>query len=226
VIVERAARCDECQVALEWDGLPRAKHPFIRPGDPLLYFDLSRMPLPGQANPAGTLGDGTRFEQTPQGSMVHVVPKRAIECLDKRLRARDACVRAAFIALDPGLWLGCMARIERLSTVTTQYLFVVDASSGRMRLTRGFSGSKETDYADLLPSAPTVRVAPPGAPNVIELRVQGPTLEARVNDVHVATVHDPVLGIGAFGLRASASANAPGPQRVLVQWFEVRQVIA
>ena len=50
-----APRCDECLVLLEWAaGGPRAKHPFIRPGDPLLFFDLTRVPLPGQVAMART----------------------------------------------------------------------------------------------------------------------------------------------------------------------------
>lgn len=223
----RPTRCDECQVAFEWVGSElRAKHPFIKPGDPLLFFDLTRHPLPGQTQMTGSLTDGTRFEATPQGSLLHVMPNRAMACTDRKMRARDACVRAAFVAIDPHVSLGCSARLERLSEATMQYLFSVEPSSRKVRLARGFSGAKETQYADLRPGTPSNLVAPPGAMNVLELRVQGPTLEARLNDTHVFTVHDPVLGIGGFGLRVESLPAATAPQRTMVAWFEVRQVVA
>jgi hypothetical protein len=223
----RATRCDECQVALEWEGAQvHAKHPFIKPGDPLLFFDLTRHPLPGQTQMSATLNDGSRFEGTPQGSLMHVLPKRAIACSERKMRARDACVRAAFVALDPHISLGCTARLETLDVATMQYLFSVEPSSRKVRLARGFSGPKETQYADLRPATPSNLVAPPGSMNVLELRVQGPTLEARLNDTHVFTVHDPVLGIGRFGFRVEALPASTAPQRTMVAWFEVRQVIA
>lgn len=221
------ARCEECQVSFEWfDGGVRPKHPFIRPGAPLLYFDLTASPLPGQLALHGATSDGTRFDATRDGALVSVVPKRALSCTERKLRARDACVRAAFVALDPAVQIGCVARIDKIDVQDIQYLFCVEPFSRKVELQRGFSGPKSTQFTDLVPPAPSPLVAPVGTLNVLELRVMGPTLEARLNEQHLMTVHDPVLGMGSFGLRVETLPAATGPQRVLVPWFEVREVIA
>ena len=212
---------------IEWIlAAPRAKHPFIRPGDPLLFYDLARVPLPGQTALSGSFRDGSRFEAGSAGALLHVMPKRAVEGFDDRLRSRDGCVRAAFTALDPLLMFSCSARSERFGAVRMRYSLQVDCHRRRVRLSRGFSGDKTAAFVDLLPFTACAALLPTGSMNVVELRTQGPTLEARVNDQHVATIHDAVLGIGAFGIRAEAAPDAPTPQRAIATWFEVREVVA
>jgi hypothetical protein len=226
-VTPRSERCDECQVALDWKaGAPRALHPFIRPGEPLLYFDLTRSPLPGKAELSGSLSDGSRYEATPNGSLLHVFPKRAVSCHDPFFRCRDACVRAAIVTHDPHVTVACLARVANIGDVRMMYDFEIEPHTRRVSLSRGFGGKEASQFAFLLPWTPCAFVAPVGAMNVIELRVQGPTLEARLNDQHVATIHDAVLGIGAAGFRAQCTAAATTPQRVTATWFEVRQVIA
>ncbi|MFO0740132.1 MAG: hypothetical protein U0270_29805 [Labilithrix sp.] len=74
------ARCEECQVSFDWfDGGVRPKHPFIRPGAPLLYFDLTAFPLPGQLALHGATSDGTRFDATRDGALVSVPFYRVID---------------------------------------------------------------------------------------------------------------------------------------------------
>ena len=213
---------------LDWADVarPRAVHPFIRPGEPLLFYDLTRVPFPGQVKMSGTFHDGSRFEPCPVGALLHVVPKRAVEGFDNSLRSRDGCVRAAFTALDPLVTFSCLARSERFGAVRMRYSLQVDCQTRRVRLSRGFSGDKVAAFADLVPFTACPALHPTGTQNVIELRTQGATLEARVNDQHVATIHDPVLGIGSFGIRAEAALAATVPQRLVATWFEVRQVIA
>ena len=114
-VIPNAQRCEECLVQLDWADVarPRAVHPFIRPGEPLLFYDLTRVPFPGQVKMSGTFHDGSRFEPCPVGALLHVVPKRAVEGFDNSLRSRDGCVRAAFTALDPLVTFSCLARSER-----------------------------------------------------------------------------------------------------------------
>lgn len=226
-VAERQPRCEQCQVALDWAaGRPVASHPFIKPGDPLYFTDLTRAFLPGREVGAGTLTDGTRFEATPQGSLVTVVPTRAFEAYEPRLRSRDQCVRAAFVALDRGVTVSCLGRIDPIGTAKLKYVFEVDPASRRYCIERGFSSPETAQFATLVGWQAHPAIAGLGQINVVELRLQGPTIEARINDQHVVTLHDAALGIGAAGVRLSAATDLATPARALVQWFEMRQVMA
>lgn len=214
-------------MSLDWrTGQPAAHHPFIKPGDPLYYTELTRGCLPGRDKPAGTLTDGTKFEPTSQGALVTVMPKRAFEAYEPRLRSRDMCVRASFVALDPGVTVACLGRIDTIQTAKLKYLLEIDPASRRFCLDRGFSSQEVAHFTSLIDWTPCQAIAPLGQVNVVELRLQGPTLEARINDQQVGTFHDAVLGIGAAGLRISAKPAVTTPSRATVQWFEMRQVAA
>ena len=220
-------RCDECLVSIVWSNAqPAAHHPFIKPGEPLYFTDLTRGPLPGREALSGALTDGTRFEATPQGALITVMPKRAMDCFEARLRSRDACVRASFVALDPSVTVSCLARIDIIDTAKLKYVLEVDPATRRYCIELGFSSPEVAQFTPLVKWTPSAVIAPLGQVNVVELRVQGPTLEARINDQHVATIHDAVLGIGAAGLRVSAKPDATTASRATVQWFEMREVTA
>jgi hypothetical protein len=220
-------RCDECQLDLEWaNGAVRAHHPFIRPGECLLFCDAARGPLPGRELLANTLSDGTRYEATPQGSLVTVTPGRVFEAFEPRLRTRDACVRAQFHPIDPGVTIACMGRMETIDEAKIKYVLEVDPARQRFCIDRGFSSSAVAQFTPLIPWSPCPAAGPIGQVTILELRLQGPTLEARVNDRHVATIHDPVLGIGASGLRITSQRGSTTMARAVVQWFEIREVIA
>jgi hypothetical protein len=221
------ARCDECQLAIDWtQGAARAHHPFIRPGDCLLFCDAARGPLPGRELLANTLTDGTRYEATPQGALVTVTPQRSFEAFEQRLRTRDACVRASFLAIDPGVTVACMGRLESIAEAKIKYVLELDPARQRFSIDRGFSSTEVAQFTPLVPWTPCPAAAPIGHVNILELRLQGPTLEARVNDRHVATIHDPVLGIGASGLRVTSPNKSTTMHRAVVQWFEIRGVVA
>lgn len=218
-------RCDECLVALDWRTQPPTPHhPFIKPGDPLYFTDCTRSLLPGREQLAGTLTDGTRYETTPYGALVTVKEGRAMECSELRLRARDACVRASFTAIDPGITVSCVGRIDPIGTAKMKYILEVDPAEGRFCIDRGFSSTEVAQFIPLVPWTKSPVIAPLGQVNVVELRMQGPTLEARINDHHVKTIHDAVLGIGAAGIRFSTKPKTLAPQRATVQWFEMREV--
>jgi hypothetical protein len=70
-------------------------------------------------------------------------------------------------------------------------------------------------------------IAPQGHPNVLELRVQGPTIQAWVNGQWLATVHDAALGSGQVGLAVNTTTktDATHAKRALCQWFELRTVV-
>lgn len=226
-LAERTPRCEQCQVALDWaTGQPVASHPFIKPGEPLYFTDLTRAFLPGRDVGSGTLNDGPKFEATPQGSLVTVVPTRAFEAYEPRLRSRDQCVRTAFVALDRGATIACCGRIDPIGTAKLKYLFEIDPETRRWCFGRGFSSPETAQFVSLVGWTPHPAIGGLGQVNVVELRLQGPTIELRVNDQHVMTKHDAALGIGAAGLRISASDDSTAPARVLVQWFEMRQVMA
>ena len=221
------ARCIECQLELQWGpaGVV-AHHPFIKPGEALFFCDAIRGALPGREVLAGKLTDGTTYGPSPQGALVTVGPKRVFEAFEARQRVRDGCVRASFIAIDAGVTVSCMGRIESVGDAMLKYVLQVDPAQGRFCLQRGFSSHESAQFTPLVPWTASPAVAPLGHPNVIELRLQGPTIEARLNDRHVGTIHDPVLGIGAAGLRVSSTSNATTMLRAVVQWFELREVIA
>ena len=223
-------RCEECQVTLDWrSGQPVASHPFIKPGEPIYFTDLARGCLPGRETHTGTLTDGTKYEPSPlpgQGALVTVMPKRAFESYEARLRSRDVCVRASFVAIDPGITVACVGRIDAIQSAKLKYVLEVDPAGRRFCIDRGFSSTEVAQFHSLVPWTPSQAVAQLGVINVVELRMQGPTLEARINDQHVATLHDAVIGIGAAGIRISSKPGTTTPARATVQWFEMRQVAA
>jgi hypothetical protein len=219
------ARCQECQVMLDWrSGSPVAHHPFIKPGEPLYFTDVTRGPLPGRELLAAKLTDGTHYEATPQGALVTVMPKRAFEAFEPRLRSRDVCVRASFVTLDPGVTVSCVGRIEAIEGAKLKYILEVDPATRRFCIDRGFSSTEVAQFVPLLGWTTSASIAPTGQINIVELRLQGPTLEARINDQHVITLHDPFLGVGAAGLRIQAKPECVTPVRASVQWFEMRRV--
>ena len=222
-----APRCDECQVSLDWrSGQAVAFHPFIKPGDPLYFTDTTRSLLPGREQLAGTFSDGTRYETTPYGALITVMPKRAMECYEARLRTRDCCVRASFVAIDPGITVSCVGRIDAIDDAKLKYVLEVDPAARKYCIDRGFSSPKIAQFVPLVPWTFSPLIAPTGQVNIVELRLQGATLEARINDQHVITIHDAVLGIGAAGIRISAKPETTTPTRATVQWFEMREVVA
>ena len=219
-------RCDECQVRVDWQTQrPLAHHPFIKPGEPLYFTDTTRGLLPGREALAGVLSDGTRYETTPYGALITVVPGRAMECSEARLRCRDVCVRASFTAIDPGITVSCVGRIDAIDTAKLKYVLEVDPAERKFCIDRGFSSPQVAQFVALVPWTQSPMIAPLGQPNIVELRLQGPTLEARINDRHVMTIHDAVLGIGAAGIRLSSKPKMTTPARATVQWFEMREVV-
>jgi hypothetical protein len=70
-------------------------------------------------------------------------------------------------------------------------------------------------------------VAPLGQRNIVELRIQGSSIQALVNSTPVCSVHDPVYGVGGIGLRMGRDGVSKAPLvRVVVHEMAVHGVMA
>ena len=95
-----------------------------------------------------------------------------------------------------------------------------------MRLVRMFGSPTLSGLTALTDWTKHPKIAGVGEINDLELRVQGPALEAWVNGQRVCETFDPVLGIGFVGMRAECSATATGSRSLVWSGFETRAVTA
>jgi hypothetical protein len=220
-------RCDFCLVALrEERGALQAVHPVIRPGDVLVSRDFSRDALPGEKQRLWSRLEGAAATHEQTGLTVHCPAGESRIFVEEWVRVRDACVRASFASLDGRAQIGVMLRREPIGDgARTFYALDVWPDKRSVRLARCFSTKEEAGATPLFGWAEAACVAPVGQENQLELRAQGATLEAWVNGVRVAAVHDPVLGIGWTGMRATPVEVRPGERvRVFFRGYEARGV--
>ncbi len=175
--------CPRCRLALRRVGSSlEPLYPDIRVGERLYAVDL-RVDRPvGLQEGTFELASGTvKAAKVPDGLLVDLAPGKAFDWSNSLSRLRDACVRVAVTMLDPGAVVHAIARLDRVGTATSQYTLAVSAGRRAARIERLVSGEKANVYTGLTGWTPHDAIAPPGVPNEIELRVQGPTLEGRVN---------------------------------------------
>jgi hypothetical protein len=141
---------------------------------------------------------------------------------------RDGCVRAGLVALDPYCHLAVFARCQTIETAVVRYEMVARPTERDFSIRRYCGGdvTETADTATVLPYTHCEFIAPERTMNIVEMRTLGPTLQAWINGRHVASVHDPALGCGSFGLMLGTSKEPvpPDPRRILCQWVEVREV--
>jgi len=218
--------CEACGVGLAWrtDQGATPIHPELSPGRLVVSESFESRPFPGR----------TALEENAPGVMeARPVPggkgatyyAAVTDCyVDYARPLRDACVRATFTPLDPGIRLGLCARHSVLGGIQVYCLFDMIPLAGRAWLARGVQSSKLASSSRLASEVSFDAIAP-GEAIELELRVAGPTLHAFINGRPVLAAHDPSLGAGSFGIRVGKEHDVHHPVRVLCHGYEVREVL-
>ena len=189
-------------------------------------LDFRHAPLPGQPLRGVRIDDNDASTGTDGG----IVFETASDGWTRRftqpfLRMRDACVRASCVTRAPGVEPFVFLRQANLDIATLRYELHVRPQTGEASLERYCGLKTEAGMRALLPWTAHAAVGRVGARNVLELRAQGPTLQAWINGAHVASVHDSVLGIGGVGLAVKRDApKVTARLATLWEWVEVRMV--
>jgi len=219
-----ALECDACAVRLGYDphGKPFAALPAIRPGNVLAVHDFSKVPLPGSTTRDKKWDDGDSMAGTEHGVLLTLLS--GMRWFNQPfLRIRDTCIRAAIDVYDTELRARVVARKQSLGDASLWYELAVTPHDQNYRLARLFTAPEQSDSTNLSGLSKHHAIVQKGT-NVLELRVQGPTLEAWINGVQICAVHDAAIGIGGVALGLGSFASGKRPQRALFRWFEVREV--
>jgi hypothetical protein len=203
-------------------GVAFAALPAIRPGNVLAVHDFTKVPLPGSLTRTKTWDDGDSMTGTNEGIVLTLLS--GMRWFNQPyLRIRDTCLRASFDVYDNELRARVVARRQTLGDATLWYELAVTPHDQNYRLARLFTAPEQSDNTNLSGPEPHPAVLARGN-NVLELRVQGPTLEAWINGVKVCAVHDAALGIGGIAIGVGSFAANKHPQRTLIRWLEIREV--
>lgn len=206
-------------------GAPHPVLPSIRPGAVIAAHDFSRMPLPGMSVRDKRWDDGDSVTGTPTGIMVSILT--GLRWFNQPfLRIRDACIRAAIDVYEPELRVRVVARRQSIGAAAVWYELGITPPDRNFRLARLFTSPEHTDSTSLRGPDAHPSVALLGATNILELRVQGPTLQALCNGQEIAAVHDAALGIGGIAIGIGTLASDKLPRRALFRWLEIREVTA
>jgi hypothetical protein len=219
-----SGQCDACAVRLGYDAhaKPFAALPAIVPGNVLAVHDFSKVPLPGMTVRAKTWDDGDSLTATDQGILLTLLS--GMRWFNQPyLRIRDTCVRASFDVYDSELRARVVARKQSIGDASLWYELAVTPHDQHYRLARLFTAPEQSDNTNLSGPERQQVIFAKGT-NVLELRSQGPTLEAWINGVKICAVHDAALGIGGVAIGIGSFASGKKPQRALFRWLEVREV--
>lgn len=220
--IEPSSRnCELCRVALTFDGQRLAPHfPLIRPGELVDVRDFARDPPPGRSGRFVDIGT-IKVKGNADGIVVELPAGKTIGFMEDAVRIRDACLRVVGVALDPDISFGASMRREILEEARTSYTLEVWPARRSVQVARLMTSPQHGGITPFLPWTQFAAVAPVGAWNVVDFRVQGPTLQAWVNDQPIITIHDPVLGIGGAAAMTSSEGQAG---RAFLKAYELRLV--
>ena len=218
--------CRACRVALHWDpqGRPVQVHPTIRPGQLVRRADFRATPIFGYTQRQGQQGTAMSFAPHPTGLLFAIHSPVSPTFPDNEHVVRDACIRASFTVLDPGSRIGLVARRSAFSTGNGRIGYALNVSvDKKMAWISAAVEAEGLAQATVLSTISNAAcIGGVGAFNVLELRVQGPGVHAFINDVPLIQLHDPLYGIGVFGLRVGREAAAGGPPtRVICHGYEM-----
>jgi hypothetical protein len=170
-------------------------------GRPSLYTPLARAE-------AGAIGGGPlSFEARAQGAVLEG-------------RAGGAFDRAGAFA--------AVVRARAEGKIMGAYVAVVAPGRRSVRPWRAIEGQTVSETMPPRDRAHSPHVAPPGAPDVVELRAADAILRVFVNGRRVLSAEDAGLGFGAYGWRALSLAASPTepPSAVLFAPFDAYEVFA
>jgi hypothetical protein len=200
--------------------------PDIRPGRMLGRWDFGQVPPPGWSTRSARISETTWFEAQPGGVLVTMWEPRTLAFADYGLRLRDGCVRTTFTVYDPGARIGVVARRSAIDEMRVGYSFNAAVDDGSAWVNALFEAN--THLAQR-PIGTTQNALARGAGRMVlvELRVQGPSLQAWVDQRLVLAVHDPTYGVGGFGVRIGRDQpRGQRPTRILMHGYDVHGVMA
>lgn len=205
----------------------QAVHPAIRPGPRLAHYDFRHQPLPGERVRNSGTANGGQYGPVPDGYYWGFAKQEMRVPRDPELYVRDACVWSSFTAYEAGAIVGLFLRWSQTGFASTFYGLELTLGANTATLFRRLVYPDRTESTTLHAPATQPTVAPLGQRNVVELRIQGASLQAFVNSVPVCTVHDPVYGVGGIGLRMGRDGASKAPLvRVVVHEMAVHGVMA
>lgn len=219
--------CPACQLAVRFEppSTLLAVHPKIAPGATIVQRDLSREPPPEMQARAGKLSEAVRCEEHASGVLFHMTSAVTRTFREMKHELRDVCVGASFTALDPGARVGLCARATTIGEGFTAYALEISLDARTAWPAIVFSAGKSSGAKSLVQKTHvSTAIAPVGKTNAIELRVQGPSLQAFVNGENVFTIHEPTYGVGICGLRVGHDGLVKGPVRVVCHEFHLSEV--
>jgi hypothetical protein len=226
-IAETTTTCDLCTARLARDpsGRPYVVFPEIRPGEPIVSLDFRYVPLPSESARDRRDDNGDVIRGTAEGIVNEAANDTLWSFTQPYLRLRDACIAASCVTYAPGLYPRVFLRNTTVKGARIRYDLVASPEDRTFRINRFCGAAHEAGVAVLQPWTKHPAVAPIGARNVIELRALGATLQAWINGVYVAAVHDAVLGIGGIGVANVRTAkDAKHSLETLWEWMQVRTV--
>ncbi|MBS2026591.1 MAG: hypothetical protein JST54_01700 [Deltaproteobacteria bacterium] len=213
--------CDWCAVQLApgTHGVPEAVLPPIHPGRRIAIRDFTHAPLPTLSGRDFKWDDGDRTEAHHHGVLL-TLNDGIRRFSEPYLRMRDGVVRLMFDVLDAKTRVRVVARKQDIGDAALWYELSLWCDERTFRLSRYFTSKHLSDGTELASGKhPVVRGV--GETNVLELRVQGPTIEGWVNGSRVCATHDAALGIGAVAIAAGTDEKQ---RRILFRSFEVMEV--
>jgi hypothetical protein len=219
--------CPACQLAVRFEPPSTlvAVHPKITPGTSIVRRDLSREAPPEMQARSGTLSAAVRCEERADGVLFHMTSATTRTFRETKHELRDACIGATFTALGPGARIGLCARATTIGEGFTAYALEVSVDARTAWPAIVFSAGKASGSTSLVQKTHvSPSIAPVGKPNAIELRVQGPSLQAFVNGEHVFSIHEPTYGVGVCGLRVGNDGLVKGAALVVCHEFHVSEV--
>jgi hypothetical protein len=199
--------CGYCRVPLAWDELPS-----VNVGALLTQVSFANQPPPSKMD-AMTRPDGLLVKTNSSVVRPWFVPQ---------MKRKDACVTLRAVAFDENTYVGIYARRAMDGGVARAYRLDVASGMRTFRFLREVWNTKVARMRLVQQWERNVAIAPPLAPNKIELRFADSVFKVLVNDVRVATIIDPGFGFGEIGWHVGSHEDAGGS--VLIQGISVHRV--
>ena len=201
------AFCGYCRAPLVWDELPN-----VNQGAPITQYSFANHP------PLPKMESVSRAD----GLLVNTGKSFIWPWFMPQMKRKDACVTLHAVAFDENTYVGIYARRAMDGSVARAYRLDVAPGLRTFRFVREVWNTKATRMRVVHPWERDAAIAPPSAPNKIELRFADSVFKVLVNDKRLATIIDPGFGFGELGWHVSRHADSGGS--VLIQGLSVNRV--